>query len=81
MLGVSERFACRVIGQRRATQRLISKTADDEAALTPILLNWRGSMAAMGTALLHQAGGAALKVPATHSRPPIGWPDGSFVPV
>jgi transposase InsO family protein len=33
-LGVSERFACRVLGQPRATQRKAPKTADDEAALT-----------------------------------------------
>jgi putative transposase len=31
---VSERFVCRVIGQHRTTQRLVPKTADDEAALT-----------------------------------------------
>ena len=45
-LGVSERFACRVIGQHRTTQRLVPKTADDEAALTADII----------TALLHQAG-------------------------
>jgi putative transposase len=32
--GVSERFACRVLGQHRSTQRKIPKTRDDEAALT-----------------------------------------------
>ena len=32
-LDVSERFACRVLGQHRSTQRRVSKTAD-EAALT-----------------------------------------------
>jgi putative transposase len=32
--GISERFACRVLGQHRSTQRKISKTTDDEAALT-----------------------------------------------
>ena len=32
--GVSERFACRVLGQHRSTQRKIAKTAEDEAALT-----------------------------------------------
>jgi len=31
---VSERFACRVLGQHRSTQRKIAKTAEDEAALT-----------------------------------------------
>jgi transposase InsO family protein len=33
-LGVSERFACRVLGQPRATQRKAPRTADDEATLT-----------------------------------------------
>ena len=33
-LGVSERRACRVLGQHRSTQRKIAKTPDDEAALT-----------------------------------------------
>jgi hypothetical protein len=32
--GISERFACRVLGQHRSTQRKILKTMDDEAALT-----------------------------------------------
>lgn len=32
--GVSERFACRVLGQHRSTQRKIAKARDDEAALT-----------------------------------------------
>ena len=33
-LGVSERTACRVLGQHRSTQRNVARTADDEAALT-----------------------------------------------
>jgi transposase InsO family protein len=33
-LGVSERVACRVLGQHRSTQRKVARTADDEAALT-----------------------------------------------
>jgi putative transposase len=32
--GVSERFACRALGQPRSTQRKIPRTPDDEAALT-----------------------------------------------
>jgi hypothetical protein len=32
--GVSERHACRVLGQHRSTQRKIPTTRDDEAALT-----------------------------------------------
>jgi putative transposase len=31
---VSERFACRVLGQHRSTQRKIARTPDDEAVLT-----------------------------------------------
>jgi putative transposase len=34
VFGVSERFACRVLGQHRSTQRKIAKTPDDETALT-----------------------------------------------
>ncbi len=33
-LDVSERFACKVLGQHRSTQRKVPRTADDEAALT-----------------------------------------------
>jgi transposase InsO family protein len=33
-LGVSERTACRVLGQHRSTQRKVAQTVDDEAALT-----------------------------------------------
>jgi hypothetical protein len=33
-LGVSERFACRALGQPRATQRKAPRTGEDEAALT-----------------------------------------------
>jgi HTH-like domain len=33
-LGVSGRFACKVLGQHRATQRKAPRAADDEAALT-----------------------------------------------
>ena len=32
--GVSERFACRVLGQHRSKQRKVPTTRDDEAALT-----------------------------------------------
>ncbi len=33
-LGVSERRACRVLGQHRSTQRKVPQTPDDEVALT-----------------------------------------------
>jgi len=32
--GISERLACRVLGQHRSTQRKIPKLRDDEARLT-----------------------------------------------
>lgn len=74
-LGVSEWFACRVIGQHRTTQRLIPKTADDEdedeAALTADIIELARQYGCYGyrriTALLHQAGGAAFKVPVTRN--------------
>jgi len=34
VLGISERRACRIIGQPRSTQRRLLRTADDEVALT-----------------------------------------------
>ena len=64
-LGVSERFACRVIGQHRTTQRLVPKTADDEAALTADIIELARQYGRYGyrriTALLHQAGWAVNK--------------------
>jgi transposase InsO family protein len=39
-LDVSERFACRVLGQHRSTQRKAPRTADDEAALTGAIIDW-----------------------------------------
>lgn len=38
-LGVSERFACRVLGQHRSTQRKAPAAADDEAALTSAIID------------------------------------------
>jgi len=32
--GVSERLACRVLGQHRSTQRKVATSRDDEASLT-----------------------------------------------
>ena len=32
-LDVSERLACRILGQHRSVQRRVSRTGDDEAAL------------------------------------------------
>ena len=37
-LGVSERKACRALGQHRSTQRKIARTADDEGSLTADLV-------------------------------------------
>jgi len=49
-LGVSERFACRVLGQHRSTQRKIAKTPDDEAALTADIIALATQYAATGIA-------------------------------
>ena len=38
-LDVSERFACKVLGQHRSTQRKVPRAADDEAALTESIIN------------------------------------------
>ncbi len=37
-LGVSERFACQVLGQHRSTQRKAPGAADDEVALTAAII-------------------------------------------
>ena len=39
-LGVSERFACRVLDQHRSTQRKAPTVPDDEAALTDAIIGW-----------------------------------------
>jgi putative transposase len=39
-LDVSERLACRVLGQHRSTQRKAPEMADDEAALTAAIIDW-----------------------------------------
>ena len=58
--GVSERFACRVLGQHRSTQRKIAKTPDDEAALTADIVELATRYGRYGyrriTALLREAG-------------------------
>ncbi|PNQ19898.1 IS3 family transposase [Agrobacterium salinitolerans] len=59
-LKVSERRACRVLGQHRSTQRKIAKTPDDEAALTTDITALALQYGRYGyrriTAMLHQAG-------------------------
>jgi transposase InsO family protein len=59
-LGVSERRACRVLGQHRSTQRKAAKTPDDEAALTADIMALALRYGRYGyrriTAMLHQAG-------------------------
>ena len=60
MLGVSERRACRIIGQPRSTQRRVRQTADDEAALTAEIVVLATQYGRYGyrriTALLRDAG-------------------------
>ncbi|KQT01734.1 integrase [Rhizobium sp. Leaf391] len=59
-LKVSERPACRVLGQHRSTHRKIAKTPDDEAALTADITALALQYGRYGyrriTAMLHQAG-------------------------
>ena len=59
-LGVSERTACRVLGQNRSTQRKVRRTADDEAALTQAIVELASRYGRYGyrriTALLRAEG-------------------------
>ena len=61
-LGVSERFACRVLDQHRSTQRKAPETADDEAALTAAIIELARQYGRYGyrrvTALLRTEGWA-----------------------
>jgi transposase InsO family protein len=62
-LGVSERLACRVLGQHRSTQQKVPRTAGDEAALTADVVELARRYGRYGyrriTALLRDAGWAA----------------------
>ena len=59
-LDVSERLACRVLGQHRSTQRKAPEMADDEAALTAAIIDWARQYGRYGyrriTALLRAEG-------------------------
>jgi putative transposase len=59
-LSVSERTACRVLGQYRSTQRKVARTADDEAALTADIVELARQYGRYGyrriAALLRRAG-------------------------
>ena len=59
-LGISERRACRALGQHRSTQRKIPTTPDDEAALTADIIELARQYGRYGyrriTALLRTAG-------------------------
>jgi len=59
-LGISERRACRVLGQPRSTQRRVPQTPDDEAALTADIIALAKQYGRYGyrriTALLRTAG-------------------------
>jgi putative transposase len=59
-LGVSERFACRALGQHRSTQRKAPAVPDDEAALREEIISLARLYGRYGyrriTALLHTAG-------------------------
>ena len=60
--GISERFACRVLGQHRSTQRKKPQTPSDEAALTADIVTLATQYGRYGyrriTALLREAGWA-----------------------
>lgn len=60
--GISERFACRVLGQHRSTQRKKPQTPSDEAALTADIVALATQFGRYGyrriTALLREAGWA-----------------------
>jgi len=57
---VSERFACKVLGQHRSTRRKAPGAADDEAALTSAIIDWARQYGRYGyrrvTALLRSEG-------------------------
>jgi len=59
-LGISERRACRVLGQHRSTQRTTATTPDDEAALTADIIELARQYGRYGyrriTVLLRSAG-------------------------
>ena len=59
-VGVSERLACRVLGQHRSTQRKIPTMRDDEAALTADIIAFATAYGRYGyrriAALLRDAG-------------------------
>jgi transposase InsO family protein len=61
-LGVSERKACRVLGQHRSTQRKVPRGAEDEARLTADIIELAKRYGRYGyrriTALLREAGWA-----------------------
>ena len=61
-LDISERLACRVLGQHRSTQRKAPRMADDEAALTAAIIDWARQYGRYGyrriTALLRAEGWA-----------------------
>jgi putative transposase len=58
--GISQRRACRVLGQHRSTQRKAPQTREDEAALTADIIELATQYGRYGyrriTAMLHQAG-------------------------
>jgi putative transposase len=66
VLRVSERRACRVIGQPRSTQRRVPQTPHDEVALTADIIELARRYGRYGyrriTALLHHAGWAVERI-------------------
>jgi len=65
-LGVSERRACRTLGQHRSTQRKVPRGRPDEHRLTADIIELATQYGRYGyrpvTALLNQACGSACKI-------------------
>jgi hypothetical protein len=77
-LGISERRACRALGQHRSTQRKIPTTPDDEAALTADIIELAHQYGRYGyrriTALLRRAGWGVNKKRDARAALAIGSP-------
>jgi hypothetical protein len=80
-LGVSERKACAVLGQRRSTQRKAPRRSDDEAALTTDIVELAKRYGRYGylriTALLRAAGWAVNRKRVERVRGTASDADGS----
>jgi hypothetical protein len=78
-LGISERLACRVLGQHRSTQRKVPKGRADEAALTADIIALATRYGRYGyrriAAMLRAAGWAVNVKRVARARRPAGSSD------